>query len=133
MNISNANESNKLNDFGKNILRYGKQFQSGIMISPVSNLNISLEYQRSIVFPRHLFWYTLGSDAVESISEGAINIFTNKIKNSSPELYPIVKFVFDTGLSYGFYELRKKDMNWPFKTASPILFDSYKIGLSYSF
>ncbi|MCX6148489.1 MAG: hypothetical protein NTW25_14745 [Candidatus Kapabacteria bacterium] len=133
LDIKNANSNNKLDDFGKNELRYGKQFQSGIMISPLSNLNISLEYQRSMVYPRHLFWYELGSGAVEVIAEGALSIFTNKIKKSSPELYPIVKLIFDTSLSYGFYELRKKDMNWPINTASPLLIDSYKVGISYSF
>lgn len=133
MDISNANESNKLNDFGKNILRYGKQFQSGILISPVGNLNVSLEYQRSMVFPRHMFWYELGSEIVESIAGSAVGVFTNKIKKSSPELYPVVKFIFDTGVSYGFYELRKKNMNWPINTASPLLIDSYKVGLSYTF
>ncbi len=133
LNINNADSTNKLEDFGKNIMRFGKQFQSGIMISPVSHLNISLEYQRSMIFPRHMFWYDFGSQIVEEASSGVLSIFTNKIKKTSPELYPIVKFVFDTGLSYGFYELRKKDMNWPMQTASPLLIDSYKIGLSYTF
>lgn len=133
ININNASKENKLDYFGKNVLRFGKQFQSGIMINPISNLNFSFEYQRSLIFPRHMFWYEIGSNIVENVAEGAIGIFTNKIKKFSPELYPIVKFVFDTGLSYGFYELRKKDMNWPIKTASPLLIDSYKIGVSYSF
>jgi hypothetical protein len=44
-----------------------------------------------------------------------------------------VNFVLKTGFSYGFYELRKTKMNWPFNSVSPLMYESWKVGMSFEF
>jgi hypothetical protein len=51
----------------------------------------------------------------------------------SPYAGPIVHFVLKNALSYGFYELRKKHMNWPVQTVAPLMYENYKVGLTFAF
>ncbi|HAW08262.1 MAG TPA: hypothetical protein DCW42_03700 [Bacteroidetes bacterium] len=62
-----------------------------------------------------------------------VDSFVKRVRGYSPWATPIVNFVLKNGLSYGLYELRRSKMNWPFNSASPYVFETFKVGMSYKF
>ncbi|MBS1537181.1 MAG: hypothetical protein JST20_05480 [Bacteroidetes bacterium] len=113
--------------------RFGKQTEAGVLVQFTKNSGISLGYEYSVIFPRHLFWYWAGSEIIESIAQGAVDNFVRKIEKSSPTAAPIVSFLLKNGISYGMYELRKKNMNWPFNTAPAMSYSGFKLGVNLAF
>jgi len=113
--------------------RFGTSNEGGIRIQATKFLTVEAGYERSIVFQRHLFWKWAGSSIIELASHGLLDAFINEIIKSSPETGPIVYFVLKSALGYGIYELRKDKMNWPFSSASPIMFNNVKFGVTFVF
>jgi hypothetical protein len=113
--------------------RFGTSNEGGIRIQATKFITVEAGYERSIVFQRHLFWKWAGSSIIELASHGLLDAFINEIIKSSPETGPIVYFVLKSALGYGIYELRKDKMNWPFTSASPIMFDNVKFGVTFVF
>jgi hypothetical protein len=120
-------------DYIGDSFRFGTQTEANITVKFSDNIGISGSYERAVVFPRHLFWYWAGSEIVRGIGSGLLGTFVKEVGKASPEALPIVNFVLQNALNYGFYELRQKNMNWPIETAAPFAFDSFNIGLSVSF
>ena len=115
--------------FNKDI-RFGNSFQGGVQFKFLYSTAIDVSYERSILYPRHLFWKWGMGMIVEGAGQGLLNIFIDKVLESSPEAAPIVNFLLKNALSYGIYELRQNKMNWPFETAAPLTFNQFKVGLS---
>lgn len=114
-------------------IRFGDKFEGGIKIQLFKPLGISASYERSIIFPRHMFWYWLGSEAIEAVGQGLVDGFVRAVIKSNSVAAPIVAFALKNGLSYVLYELRSEKMNWPFDTVVPLHFQSFKLGLSFMF
>ncbi len=114
--------------------RFGSTTEAGIRIPIGTMVNFNISFDRTIVFPRHLVWKYLGSTLiVEAMSHALIDNFVRAIMRSTPGAGPIVSFLLKGGLSYGIYELRRGKMNWPFESSEPLLFDSFKAGVSFTF
>jgi hypothetical protein len=113
--------------------RFGTGTEAGIIIPIGGLISFQAQYDRTIVFPRHLVWKNLGSMLLEAMAQGAIDGFVRAIMKSTPEAGPIVSFLLKNGLSYGLYELRREKMNWPFNSEKPLLFDSFKLGVTLTF
>ncbi|MFH1051135.1 MAG: hypothetical protein V1779_09450 [bacterium] len=126
-------EDQKRMDYFGDSFRFGNYFEGGINFQVYEPVAITLAYQQTVVFPRHMFWKWTLSGIVEGIGSGAISWFSGKVLKSSPTWGPIVYFVLKNVYSYGFNQLRKKNMNWPMNTEAPLMYDNYKIGLSFSF
>lgn len=109
--------------------RFGTTASVGAAIGFFNTVGIDINYKRMVVFPRHLFWYNLGSVLIESIGDGTIDWFVNKVFKSSPAIAPIIYLLFKAAYSYGINEMRKEKMNWPFDTAKPLFIDQFNIGL----
>jgi hypothetical protein len=118
--------------FDKSI-RFGTTTQAGIMVPLAGLLNLNLGFDRTLVFPRHLVWKHLGSVIIEAAGQELLDNFVRAIFRSTPSAVPIVSFLLKGGMSYGLYELRREKMNWPFNSAEPLLFDSFKAGLTLTF
>lgn len=116
-----------------NNIRFGTRAEGGIKFIILPQIVLDLNYERAIVFPRHLFWKASGSFLIEFISQFLLDEFTYLIEKSSPAATPIVSFVLKNSLSYAIYELRKEKMNWPFTTTSPLMNNSVKFGLTFVF
>ena len=114
-------------------IRFGDKFEAGIKIKLFKPIGISAAYERSIIFPRHLFWYWLGSEAIEAVGQSLVDGFVKSVIKTNSISAPIVAFVLRNGLSYVLYELRSEKMNWPFDTTVPLHFQSFKLGLSFMF
>ncbi|MCL5030040.1 MAG: hypothetical protein M1480_13585 [Bacteroidetes bacterium] len=113
--------------------RFGTSSEAGIRFKVIPNLILEAGYQRSIIFPRHIFWKWVGSSLIEAAGQWGIDGFVNEILDSSPYAVPVVNFVLKNALSYGIYELRQEKMNWPFDTVAPLSYDQFKFGLTFVF
>jgi hypothetical protein len=129
---SNPQDQAALDYFGDDI-RFGTQTESQINIKFGNHIGLNAAYERSVVFPRTMFWYWAGSEITKGAASGLLNMFIKEIGKSSPEALPVVNIVLNSALNYGFYELRKQNMNWPIDTEAPFLFDSFKIGINANF
>ena len=125
-------DSASLNLYNK-AFRFGTVTQAGIEISIVPAFSINGGYERSVIFPRYLFWKQAGSMLIEFCGYGLTDRFVKSILRSSPYAAPIIDFLLKNAVSFALYELRKEKMNWPFKSASPLTFDTWKIGLTFRF
>ncbi|MCX7879076.1 MAG: hypothetical protein N2517_00235 [Ignavibacteria bacterium] len=114
-------------------IRFGNSFTSGISLVLLNSISLDFVYERSIVYPGHKFWYWCGSMLIEGVAQFLMDEFINKIIESSPNAAPIVNAILKGGLSYGIYELRKSNMNWPFKTSAPFMNDGFKFGFTILF
>lgn len=131
-NLANPADK-KLVDLFNNSFRFGTSFDGGIKFKIIPNIMLDAGYQRTIVFPRHLFWKWAGSVIIEAAGQEAIDHFVDQIMDTSPYAVPIVSFVLKNALSYGLYELRQEKMNWPFATAAPLAYDQFKFGITFVF
>lgn len=114
-------------------LRFGTLGEGGLKFRFTRILSLDAGYERSMIFPRTLFWGWVGSETIERIVQYGADRFVDRVLDSSPGAAPIVSFVLKNGISWGFYELRKKQMNWPFTSAPGMLNDTWKVGLSMMF
>ncbi len=114
-------------------IRFGSSNDGGIRIVATSLISLDVNYQRSIVFERHLFWKWAGSAIIEAAANGLLDVFVKEIFESSPQAGPIVNFLLKNALAYGIYELRQSDMNWPFTTTPPLSFDTFRLGATFTF
>ena len=130
--VVNQLDQQALDLFG-DAIRFGDNFEGGIKVRIIKPLALNMSYERSLVYPRHMFWYWVASGLIEEAGHGMISYFVGEILESSPEVAPVVNFVLKNSLSYGFYELRKKRMNWPIETVPPMMFDGFKIGITFIF
>jgi hypothetical protein len=122
----------KIQDFNKTF-RFGTGTEAGIIMPIVGIVNFQVSFDRTLVFPRHLVWKHLGSVIIEGLGQTALDAFIHAVFKASPESGPIVNFLLKNGLAIGLYELRRSKMNWPFETAVPMLFDSFKLGFNFIF
>ncbi|MBI5325892.1 MAG: hypothetical protein HZB41_11585 [Ignavibacteriae bacterium] len=126
-----TNNELKIYDDGK--LRFCQSFESGFKYQPFYPISVGASYERIIVYPRFMTWYWLGNQALTSLGQSSIEYFTHKIAKASPGAGPIVHFILITAYNWGSYELRKKNMDWPFNTATPLMYDNWKFGLTFAF
>jgi len=128
----NAADSFYLNPFTDGF-RFGQKTEGGIKFQIIPQLVFNAGFERMEVYPKLLFWKWAGSAIIEVASQAMLDEFIDKIVDSTPMAAPVISFLLKNGLSYGIYELRKEKMNWPFKTAAPLLADSYKFGVTFIF
>ncbi len=114
-------------------LRFGRSFEAGIRLRFFDNISLIAGYEQEQIFPRFKIWKWAGSEIIEAAISGLASDFISKVIKRSSVGGPIVNFIIKNGISYAFYELRRKDMNWPFKTEAPLVFDNFKIGVSFTF
>jgi hypothetical protein len=131
-NAAHVEYMQKIGAFDESI-RFGTSTEAGIIIPIAGFVNLQAQYERTVVFPRHLFWKHLGSAIIEGIGQTAIDGFVQAIMKSSPMAGPIINFVLKNAFAYGIYELRREKMNWPFNSAEPLMFESFKAGFTFTF
>jgi len=130
--ISSQGDNNSLAKFNKDF-RFGTQFEGGIILNVLPMISLEAKYERSAIFPRTLFWKYTGSAIIEEGGMQLLDDFVSRILKNKPLAGALVNFVLKNAYSYGMYELRKSKMNWPFNTESPLMHESFKFGLSFTF
>lgn len=127
-----AEDQNRL-DLFNNAFRFGTMAEGGVKVQIVPLFTLNAGYEKSVIFPRYLVWKQLGSFIVEGIAQGAVSMFAGEVMDSSPAAGPIINFLLKNGVSYAIYQLRREKMNWPFNSAEPLTYDTWKIGMTFTF
>lgn len=123
----------RIKDLYDGTYRFGTGSEAGVKVHLTSLLALEAGYERSVVFERHLFMKWVGSEIIEIAANNVLDVFINEVFKSTPAAGPIVFLVLKSALGYGIYELRRGEMNWPFSSAPPILFENIKFGLTFQF
>lgn len=121
-----------LNDFN-DAFRFGSSAEAGLNFQFFNKLSLTPAYQISDIFPRHLFGKQFMSSIIEFSGLAMIEAFTRQIMKSSGVGGVIMSFLLKSAYEYGFYQLRKDQMNWPFTSTAPLRYNSFKLALSYVF
>lgn len=113
--------------------RFGSSMEAraGLQVAPL--LTIHGGFERSLVYRRHLFGKWLGSAALEGVAGWALDRFLDRIEESAPEALPVVHFVLKNALAYGFSQLRREQMNWPFGSEAPLVDEGFRAGFTFTF
>ena len=127
-----AKDLGRLDRFN-NQIKFGRSFEGGVNLRLWNKLGISASYEQEQLFARHLFWYWTGSELIEAAVSGLTSEFIHDVTKRSKIGGPIINFIIKNGIAYGIYELRKKDMNWPFNTEAPMVIDKFKLGINFTF
>ena len=113
--------------------RYGDSWESSVEVGFGDMLALHAGYERSAVFPGFKFWYWAMSTIIDRAALVGVDLFVDRVEDSSPYAAPVVRFVLEGALQYGFYELRQDQTNWPFNTEAPLAYDMFKLGLTTRF
>ena len=113
--------------------RFGTSVSGGLIFRVTPLISLDAGFQRIVILRRLEFWPWLGSAILEGLLQEALNGFVDKIGKASPMAKPIAHFVLKNALSYGIYQLRKVNANTPFPSEAPLLLDTFKVGLSFTF
>lgn len=116
-----------------NRFRFGENYESSISITPYKYVTLGATFEQAVVYPRHMFWYWTASKLVEASAFGLLDWFVDEVEERAPAVVPVVNFALKTGLSYGYYKLLKREMNWPINTEPPFMYDNFKVTLAINF
>lgn len=133
----NLNELQGIDDYRINrftdAVRFGAAWSAGIQFNPVHEVSFSVGYEKTNIYERHLFWKSSGSMLIEAAGTEMIDHFVQRIFRSSPVGCSIANFILKNAYHFGIYQLRAKEMDWPFKGEPSLTFDSFKFGFGVTF
>jgi len=125
-------EYDKFDDF-KDAFRFGTATEAGINLQITKGLSLQPKYEISDIYPRHLFGQQLVSSLLEYGGAELLDNFVSRVMRNSPVAGTIVNFVLKNGYEYGIYQLRKSSANWPFTGEAPLRYDTFKMGMMFTF
>lgn len=127
-----ASENSALADFN-NAFRFGTTTEAGINLQLAPGFSIQPKYEISDIFPRHLFGKQMMSSVIEISGLYLIDGFTKNIMRNTPVAGTFVNFILKNAYEYGFYQLRKNQMYWPFTSVAPLRYNTFKLGMMFTF
>lgn len=113
--------------------RFGTATEAGINFQITPGFSIQPKYEISDVYPRSLFGKQLMSSVIEYSGLFLIDGFTKQIMKNTPVAGSFVNFILRNAYEYGFYQLRKNQMNWPFTSVAPLRYNTFKLGMTFTF
>ncbi len=126
------NDTDILNRF-HDANRFGTVWEGGARVEFVRHFSVNAGYEAAVIFPRHMFWKHAGSFIIEEVGLHLLDQFIDEVANSSPYAAPVINFILKNGFSYAFYTLKKEKMNWPFDTEAPLTYETFKLGVTFTF
>jgi len=124
------NDSNILNRYWKSY-RFGDRALYGIKADILSSVQLNLNYETAVIYPRHLFWNWAGSYILSQVGYSALGYSLDKFVDNNNIIGPIINSLVRAGYLYGYYLLRKENMNWPFSTEAPLRYETFNLGISF--
>ena len=110
-------------------MRLSSSMTSSVEFRVSNTVSLTGGYTWNQVMPRHLFWYWMGSEIIEGLAGNAVDRLIENFTEMSPKSQPVMHFVLKSAVLYGMKEMRRKYMNWPFETASPLNITYWNIGV----
>lgn len=113
--------------------RFGHSAENGIRVNIGRTFSLMGGYEVNVIYPRFVFWEWLGSYTIAAAGNGVVMWFGKDILEASPTIGPIVIFLIRGALSWGVYQLWREEMNWPFKSETPLTHETAKFGVNLTF
>ena len=110
-------------------MRLSSSMTSSLEFRVSNTVSLTGGYTWNQVMPRHLFWYWMGSEIIEGLAGNAVDRLIENFTEMSPKSQPVMHFVLKSAVLYGMKEMRRKYMNWPFETVSPMNITYWNIGV----
>lgn len=130
--METESENSALADFN-NAFRFGTTTEAGINLQLSEGFSLQPKFEISDIFPRHLFGKQLMSSVIELGGLYLIDDFTKLIMRNTPVAGTFVNFILKNAYEYGFYQLRKNQMYWPFTSVAPLRYNTFKLGMTFTF
>ncbi|MEO8664373.1 MAG: hypothetical protein ABI462_02660 [Ignavibacteria bacterium] len=127
-----ATDYSTLDNFD-NTFRFGSTTEAGINLQLAPGFSIQPKYEIADIYPRHLFGKQFMSTIIEWGGLYLIDGFTKQILKNTPVAGAFVNFILKNAYEYGFYQLRKNEMNWPFTSTAPLRYSTFKLGMAFTF
>jgi glycerophosphoryl diester phosphodiesterase len=127
-----SNDLNILDRYG-GVFRFGDRAAYGLKMEITARTQLNINFETAVVYPRHLFWYWAGSFILAEAGYGLLTTFADDFVNSRPVFGPVINLILKSAYLYGYYALRKDDMNWPFSTEAPLRYETFNLGISFVF
>ncbi|MBM2814426.1 MAG: hypothetical protein HW421_1188 [Ignavibacteria bacterium] len=106
-------------------------FESGMRYRFSPRFALNLNYESKILYPKILFWNWLLERTIETGFHFGLDFYIKEIFKQTPELIPVVNFVFNSAISYGFQELRTRNMNWTKETEPAFQMYHFTFGFTF--
>ena len=113
--------------------RFGESWESALEVGFGPMVALRAGYERTAVFPSFKIWYWLLSTGIDRGLLTVLDVFADEVGDTSPYAAPVVRFLLQGALQYGFYELRQEEVNWPFDTEPPLAYDMFSLGFTTRF
>ncbi|MEO8447798.1 MAG: hypothetical protein ABI528_09900 [bacterium] len=117
----------------KDAFRFGSISEAGINLQLTKGVSIQPKYEIADIYPRHLFGKQMLSSLIEYSGLFMIDNFTTAVLKNAPVAGAVVNFILKNAYEFGFYQLRKDKMNWPFTSEAPLRYNTFKLGMSFTF
>jgi len=114
-------------------IHFGQIAEAGLHVRLVESLAVFGGYEMAVIYPRHVFLEWFVSVMLEYSLLSGISIFSERVIESSPLIGPPLDWILRNAVSYGFFSLRKENMNWPFSSEIPMTTETLKLGASITF
>jgi hypothetical protein len=113
--------------------RFGAAAEGGLTFGFAEIIALKVGYEFTAIYPRYVFWPSLGSSVLAGIGMGAISHFGRDIVEASPTVGPILYALLRNAVAYGYYLLVRDNQYWPFRSETPITTEGVKIGVTLAF
>jgi hypothetical protein len=127
-----------LNDVGildryNNGVRFGNDYEAGLKVNIASFIDITGGFQFGTIYPRYMVWKQIGSFAMQTAGLALLDEFVDEIMDSSPEAGPIMNVLLKGAFNFAFYKLQQEKMSWPFNSETPLGYENFKFGVTFTF
>lgn len=127
---SDAGDKSTTDLFNKSF-RFGNSMEGGVRFQLLPGMSLDAGYERSVIYPRLIFWEWAVGELIEVAGQSILDDYIKEVMRSSPYAVPVINFLLKNALSYGLYQFRHNEMNWPFNTAAPLTYDQFKFGVTF--
>ena len=132
-------DTKNLELFSENV-KAGYSRNNGLMINLYNKYVINLNYEHSLIYPKHLMLKDLGSWSIDVGSYLSANILSFLFFNPEKKTltnkigFIVMNYILQSSASLGMQLIRKsKGMNWPFTSEKPLSIESFRIGAGIIF
>ena len=113
--------------------RLGQTYSGGLKFQIFKSLAATGSYDLAVTYPRLVFWEWFGSFLIQYGVTSAMTVYSEEIVNNAPLVGPLMYFALKNGLSFLFFRAMSYNMNWPFKSETPLTSVTIRLGASITF
>lgn len=128
----NENDNRLLYEF-ETETNFAMGYSSGVLyVFGEGVTSLELKYQHNVIWSNFQFVEWSGSWVIENLLQRTPDLFHEYFISKLGGYYPLVYFVYKTGVSYLIYEARSKDSFWPFKGSKSLTQRGVRLGIKFA-